>query len=284
MADKQKYVGEAPIKGGLKSKFKLDLTEKGIEKAAIAGYNKAKPYLDDLQNQIDSFNEHGLSVSNMFGDNEHIGISQKALTDAVNRIWSKIADITGEVTQGISMSVSPTYYIGESGCTVHITASTIDLFGIFEELEFYWNAETEPFAKITEPTDTFEFDTEISETTLIKCRAKILGIWYTEQKLITHYDSFWLGAGSTYQSVMTNQNLIPVGHHMRGAYDITASEGNHIFIILGESLAEGFIRADMNGMEIAFTQSTVTIDGNTYKVFTSEDTYQAGTYNIDING
>lgn len=245
---------------------------------------KYKNITDDLQNQIDSFNEHGLSVSNQFGDDPHIGISQKTLTEAFNAVWAKLADITGEVLQGISMKVTPSYYIGEQGATVHITATSIEAAGVFEQIEFYWNDATEPFAKSDEPVRLFEFDTEISDTTLIRCRAKILGVWYEEKKLITHYDSFWLGAGANYQSVMVNANLIPVGHHMRGAYDVTASAGNRIFIILGESLAPAFIRADMNGVEIAFTQSTVTINDNTYVVFTSQDTYQAGTYNIDING
>jgi hypothetical protein len=39
----------------------------------------------------------------------------------------------------------------------------------------------------------------------------------------------------------------------------------------------------MNGFEIQFTESTQTISGKAYKVLTSENTYQAGTYNIDIN-
>jgi hypothetical protein len=45
-----------------------------------------------------------------------------------------------------------------------------------------------------------------------------------------------------------------------------------------------FIRADIGGVEIPFTSEDVTIDGHTYRVYTSENTYNEGTYNIDING
>ena len=182
------------------------------------------------------------------------------------------------------MVVTPSYYVGEDGCTVHITASSIEAIGIFEEIWFYWNDNTEPFAGSAEPISHFEFDTEVSETTYIKCRAKIMGIWYDEAKLITHYPSIWVGAGNNYQSVMVDANLVQLRQHMRGEVDVTASTGNRIYIILGESLASGFIRADMNGVEISFTEFVVTIDGKNYKVFASENTYEAGTYNIDING
>ena len=70
---------------------------------------------------------------------------------------------------------------------------------------------------------------------------------------------------------------------MRGAYDVTFNQGDKLFVIVGESLAKGFIRADLNGMEIELTKSEVEVDGNTYKVYTSEP-WNAGSYNIDING
>ena len=83
---------------------------------------------------------------------------------------------------------------------------------------------------------------------------------------------------------MKNSNLRPVANGMRGAYNIDLASGQKIIIVLGTSLREGFIRADINGVEIAFVETTQTVGGNTYKVLTSENTYQAGTYNIDING
>ncbi len=256
---------------------------KELEKKHDGDVSNLKAKDKDLQNQIDSLTINGMAVSDQFGNDPYIGISQKALTEAFNRIWQRIDDMTGETTMGIAMTVTPEYYIGEDGCNIHISANTVDTQGIFEHIAFYWNNEETPFAE-AEMVEGFEYDTEITETSVIKCVAKILGVEYTVQKIITHFDSYWLGAGNSYQAVMVNANLRPVGHHMRAAYDITANDSNRIYIILGESLADQFIRADMNGMEIAFTESTVTIDSNTYKVFASEDTYQAGTYNIDING
>ena len=248
--------------------------------------DKYKGITDDLQNQIDSLEISGLALSNNFGDDPHIGISQKTLTETLNRIWSKIEDITGESLLGFQMAVTPEYYIGEEGCNIHVTATTVDTVGVFEEIRFLINGiqvwpTTEEEGK---NVSYVEFDTEISETSVVECDAKILGVPYSKQAIITHYSSFWLGAGSTYTDVMKNSNLRPIANGMRGAYNIDLASGQKIIIVLGESLREGFIRADINGVEIAFVETTQTVNGNTYKVLTSENTYQAGTYNIDING
>ena len=43
---------------------------------------------------------------------------------------------------------------------------------------------------------------------------------------------------------------IPITNGMRGTYDVNVAEGKRIIIVIGESLREGFIRADLNGIEI----------------------------------
>lgn len=223
----------------------------------------------------------GVALLQDFGNSIYFGVSQKVLTEAFNKVWAKIEDITGESLLGFQMAVTPEYYIGEEGSNIHVTATTVDTVGVFEYIKFYINGQ---LIKEGENVDYMEFDTEINETSVVMCVAKILGVEYQKQAIITHYSSFWLGAGSTHSDVMKNSNLRPITNGMRGAYNIDLTSGQKIIIVLGESLRQGFIRADINGVEIAFVETTVTVDGNTYKVLTSENTYQAGTYNIDING
>ena len=295
----EKYIGEAQIKGSLKSRFRLMIAPEAIKTEHIAdkqitpeklsprvAQEVVRPLYYDLQNQIDAAEIGGIAVSNQFGENKHISISQKALTDAFNKVWAKIEDITGESLLGFQMDVTPEYYIGEEGSNIHVTATTVNTVGVFEEIRFLINGiQVWPTTEEEGKNVSYaEFDTEISETSVVECDAKILGIPYSKQTIITHYSSFWLGAGSTYSDVMKNSNLRPIANGMRGAYNIDLESGQKIIIVLGTSLREGFIRADINGVEIAFVETTQTVNGNTYKVFTSENTYQAGTYNIDING
>lgn len=261
-----------------------NVTSSKIEKNAILPEHVSpatfRELAKDLQNQIDALKIAGVAVSNEFGTDPHIAISQKTMTDAINKIWQKFEDITGEILQGVNMVVTPEYFISEDGTDVHITANTVDTNGIFEHIAFYGNG-----ALIAEASnvDYFEHDLHIDETTVIMCKAKIMGVEYTRQSVITHYNSFWLGAGNVYSDIMDVEHVIPITNGMRGAYDVHVEEGQKIIIIVGESLADGFLRADLNSVEIPFTESTVTVDDKNYKVFVSEP-WVAGDYNIDING
>lgn len=287
MSDKdRRHLGEGPMFQSPRIKLNPKLADHCIKKKHLSDevsvqFDRLFDKTKDLQNQIESAEIGGFAVSNTFGENSHVGMSQKALTDAINKIWSKIEDITGESILGFQMDITPEYYIGEEGCNIHVTANTVETAGVFEEIAFYINGQ---LINHGENVDYMEFDTEINETSIVKCVAKILGVEYEKQAIITHYSSFWLGAGSSYTGAMKNANLRPITNGMRGAYNITVAEGEYIFVIVGESLREGFIRADINGVEIAFNETTVTVDGNRYRVLKSENTYQAGTYNIDING
>lgn len=289
----EKYIGESLIREEPGKKLKLKIGDKVIKKKHLSDevsevfedihtvQNRLFGAVSNLQNQIDSLQISGVALSNEFGNDSHIGISQKTLTTAVNELYGILEDITGNSYQGIDMEVSPKYYIGEEGATVKVTATTVLTNGVFEHIGIYFNGS---LVAESDNTDYFTYEGEITETTVVKCVAKIMGIEYTKQDVITHYASFWLGAGNTYSSIMDEAHVIPITNGMRGAYPVTVNQGNHIFVIVGESLADAFIRADMNSIEIPFTESTVTVSGNNYKVFTSVNTYVAGTYNVDING
>ena len=258
-----------------------------IEQELALDYNNFKEKVEKdvarLTILVESFIQSsysGVGLDNQFGDKDYVGVNQKTLTAAFNKIWSKLEDLTGEVMQGISMTVTPDYFISEEGCNVHVTATTANVNGIFEHISFFANG---MLINEAENTDYFEFDTEITETTVIRCVAKIMGVEYERTKVVTHYNSFWLGAGTTYADIMDVSHVIPITNGMKGNYDITIGQGEHIIIVVGDSLRSGFARADMEGVEIPFVESSVIIDGNVYKVFTSVNTYNAGTYNIDIN-
>lgn len=259
-----------------------------IQSQVLFDYETFKAYVESrlksMDLEIKSFIQTaagGTAITDQFGDSELVAVNQKVHTAAINKIYEILEDITGNTYHGINMVVTPEYFIGEDGATVSITANTTETNGIFEFIEFYINGY---LIARGENVDYFTYNTTINETSVVKCVAKILGIEYTRQQIVTHYNSFWLGAGSTYSDIMDVEHVIPITNGMRGAYNVDVAQGQHIIIVVGESLAGGFLRADLNSVEINFTESTVTVDGKNYKVFTSEEAYSAGTYNIDING
>ena len=295
--EKEKYISETLLKEKPQKpplKFKLGdgvVNLKNLSEELAHQLSR----IDDLQNQINSLIEGGVAVSNEFGNNPHISISQKTLTDAINRIWAEIDRITGESRHGISMAVTPSYFIGNN-CTLHISANTVNTVGMFEHIRFFYNSEVEPFLSydnvwgIDDVEVELPLDKLINQKVIIRCEAQILGIIYEDSQTVTRYNNFFLGAGADYTDLMIdgyfNPNCsIPAAHHMRGAYDLYMSQGDHIIIVMGAELEPEFIRADINGMEIPFgPKQTITVDGEQYVALTSIDTYQEGWINIDING
>ena len=248
--------------------------------------NIMKERTDDLQNQIDSLQIHGMAVSNMFGSDTNIGVSQATLTEAFNKIWQKFEEITGEVLQGINMVVTPPYFMSEDGCDIHVTANAVGTTGVFERIRFYVDGD-----RIYQEDDinidyvSFDHHLDIKDTYdyVLVCRAQIMGIVYTARKVITRYNEFYIGAGDAYEDVMDSAHARQLNNTMRHSYDVTFADNDKLIIVMGATLRPGFIRADLNGAEIPMTETTVTIDGKQYSVFTS-DTWSAGDYNIDING
>jgi hypothetical protein len=238
--------------------------------------------VEDLQNQIDSLDEHGVALSNKFGLDSHIGISQQRLTDAINNIYHLLEEALDRALLGFTWNVTPTTIFGEWPTTVHITALPTNPEEVFEYLKLTVGGEV--VDEIKEPVSSYSFDVDLQQTANIRLDAQVLGTAYYRATDVQHYDSFWLGAGSAYADIMDAAHAINISQGARFAKDITAEDNDHIIIVMGDTWVPGFIRADMGGVEIPFTSSDVTIDGHTYKVLVSENTYSEGTYNIDING
>lgn len=200
----------------------------------------------------------------------------ESLIGEISRIWGKFTELTGESYNEIIFTVTPEYYIGENGCDVHILASS----GIFEELQLYVNGE---LISSNKNIGSLDQTIHIDGTSVITCKAKVDGEWHTLSKTITHYDSFWIGAGQSYSDIMTPSNLRFINGGHKANYDISFNRGDKLFIIIGEQIRKYFTRADLNGVELPLEESSIEIDNISYKVLCYEGSWAEGTYNIDIN-
>lgn len=251
-----------------------------LEQNVSFDYNAFKKTIETLVYSFIHTSESGVAFTNEFGDNEDIGINQKTLTEAFNKVWAKIDELSGEVSNDLEMTVTPEYYIGEDGCNIHFSANSEGLSGIFEHIKFLADdvvvAEADNVA-------TFEGSTTINDTTVIRCEAQVMGELHIKEQTVRHFSSFYLGAGTQYSDVMDVEHLINIDGGVGGRYEITCEEGDHIYIVMGEAFRPSFERADMNGFEIPFNESTETVDDKVYVVLESVNTYVAGTYEININ-
>lgn len=294
--ENKKYLGESKIVGQPDKKLTIKIKDGAIttdklaeqaitpEKVSPRVFNElVKPTTDDLQNQIDSLEVAGVAVSNNFGSNTHISISQKRLTDAFNTMWEKVGEIAGEDLAVIDIEAVPSYFISEGSQIVKISITNDATSGIFDEITFYVNGEigTDVDGNKTQAFNTnhYECEIELTDTSEIGCSVKLFGIDYYGSTIIYKYNNFFVGPGKHYTDVMTREYAYDISKGMAGDYAIDTKDDDNIFIVMVKTFRDSFDRADMNGFEIPFNETTT----DDYVVLTSKNTYKSGNYSIYIN-
>jgi len=256
-------------------KFKQDVIKQlGIFGNLISSIAKR---IEALETQMQSFlatASGGEAFSNMYGDSEVMGVTQKALTETLDGLYKLIFDALGIEVGDVQISITPDGFFSNEAAVVNI-AATAD-YGLFDFVRVYFDGE-----KVIEETSiaTFSEDKTISKTTTIKVEAQVLGKLYTYEKTVTISSDFFIGAGATYEDIYNPQHTRPYDGDPTGSYTIEVEEGQRIIIILPTADVSKIEQIEMNDFNIPMDTTTFGI----YTVYTSLNTYQAGTYQIDIN-
>lgn len=235
--------------------------------------DKYKGITDELYSMIRSIQVGGIALSDRLGNREDIGVTQKALTDIINSLNTRIDDIAGEYTRGFSMTVTPDAFISEDTCEVNITAQMST--GLFEHIAFYLDdvllVEGDKVSSLTRTTT-------IDKTTEVKCIATIMGIEYTKRHTVTKYYPFFIGGGNSLEEALTPENARTYDGSLAGGYDVEVKENQRIYVLIPLSIQSQVVRMDMNGFEIPMDRYT---DGRNV-IYVTQNRYKAGTLNIDI--
>jgi hypothetical protein len=236
---------------------------------------------DELYSMVRALQVGGVALSQKLGNREDIGISQKSLTDMFIRIWNKMGEMTGECYMGFSMVVEPTAIACEGSARIHVTADSSGSISNFDYIKIYANEVLKAEGMAVE---TFDAEFDIDDTSIIKCVAVIAGRTFTKQEKVTKYMPFFIGSGQAYQDIMNEDCMKDLDGTLEGSYDMTVrSTGDHIFIIIPASRKQEFRRADMNGLGLKIEIPMTASEYEGFVVYKSINTYQEGTYNIDID-
>ncbi len=256
-------------------KFKQEVIAKLGAFGAII--NALAKRIDDLETQMQSFlatASGGEAFSTMYGNSNVMGVTQKTLTETINGLYQLIFDTLGIEVGDVQISITPDSFFSNEAAVVNI-AATAD-YCLFDFVKVYFNGE-----KVIEETSvaTFSEDRTIGGTTTIKVEAQVLGKLYTYEKTVTMASDFFIGAGATYEDVYNPQYTKPYDGDPTGSYTIEVEEGQRIIIILPTADVSKIEQIEMNDFNIPMDTTTFGI----YTAYTSLNTYQAGTYTIDIN-
>lgn len=256
-------------------KFKQDI----IKQLSIFGslINALVKRIDALEAQMQSFlttASGGEAFSNIYGNSEVMGVTQKTLTETLDGLYELIFDALGIEIGDVQISITPDTIFKNDKSVVNIAA--IADYGIFDFVKVYFDG-----VKVSERTSVKDFFEEliVNKTTTIKVETQVLGKLYTYEKTVTMTSDFFIGAGSTYKDVYNPQYSKPYNNNPTGQYKINVAEGQRIIIILPTSDVSKIEQIEMNDFNIPMDITTFGI----YTVYTSLNTYKAGTYTIDIN-
>lgn len=194
------------------------------------------------------------------------------LQTEIDNIWERIEGQKDETYSSIIFEVSPDYITDTQNVSINVSTKNQDK--IFSSIKLYVND-----TLLTEVQDVnkLNYNTTITDTSTITCEVIISGIEYSFNKVINKYNPMWMGAGTNYNNIINNSNII---NSLNEDYEITFNQNDKLFIVIENSLAGNLNKATMGGLEIPFTQQDIVIGSKSYKVFTSQNNYNRGTYKI----
>lgn len=230
--------------------------------------------IKELENLIQTFSIEKVGVTDSFGNSQIATVSQRALTDAFDKVWEKLHEITGEPNDGICVKITPEVFISEGAGVVKVIATATNK--VFEKVKIYVNDNL-----VIEKNYTHGFieNITIEDTSVITTTIQIMGKEYTDVKVINKLFPFFIGSGVIWQDAETVENAQPFRGHLSGSYDVTVHNDNDkIYVIIPKRLAYQMIRVDMNGFEVPMS----THEDGEKLIYESTNTYIAGRYNIDI--
>ena len=219
----------------------------------------------------------GGGISQNFGYDPDISISQKTLTESRDNIQSQIdAIVSDKATVSISSSTN-TFIVGEKTFTLTATSNTdAESIIIKQGSNIIASGDGKTLAKsITVSQTTAGSIVYTAEFTFAGGAKK------TATVTVYFVNKIYAGAGSVYTAVTNDAHaLSEAKRSAAGTYNITiAQNGQYVFFVIPSTMS--ISKATMSGFDFPLDAATmVTVDGVSYKSYRSSNTYDAGSYQI----
>lgn len=255
-----------------------------VRKEMIPFYHKyygLQKQIKELKKLFETYvkTSNGVAITDKFGFSDSMTVSQKTLTEAINAIYNRIADLQGVPIDKVAITITPDYVItDEEACDVTITIHSSH--HVFEHIEVF--VDNEEVINADDVQEDVVHTLSIDKSVEIRVNATILGEMYQEEKTIKVYYPFFIGSGLSEEQVFTEENAVkkPANNEgINGKYAITVhNNGEQFFVIIPKTRVEDVGRIHMNGYDIPFD----TYERDKYIVYVSKNRYRAKTYFIYI--
>ena len=239
-------------------------------------FNTTKEEFESVINSVEAGN---MAVSQTFGKLQTIGISQKTLTELINKLMDNVDGVTDNNTFGTKITTNFTLF--NKGTTNVATIEAESLDGMATSMKLYANDE---LIYEEENCESITYNYSISDTTEFTVVAeKTNGLTHVNKKVIECVPPVYCGAGSNYSEVVISSNIQSARKSPSGYYTIVSPNNKFIFFVVPATMT--IDKFKLMDFQMPFEKTTTTtISGVSYDVWKSEDTYEAATYEIQVLG
>ena len=281
--NKQDYFGRSTVKGKPQKGLKFNLSEQALSKIAAKAREEVTPDLNDLQNQVDSIQIHGMAVSNEFGNDPHIGISQKKLSEEHDERLATENGLQDQINAIImdkaivNLVTSPSLvFVGEENA-ISLTATTNTPTTSIKIKKGYIEIATGSGLSLN-GSDTIT-PSEAGNTTYT-AEFIIAGLQKVTTKNVEAVYPIMYGGGDEYTDAQTQASIRTTP---AGTYNvIVPSNGDYVFFVVPRTM--NINSAKMSGFDFPLqAPQNVEIEGVEYKYYQSANTYDAGILTIVIS-
>ena len=275
---KEKLIGNGPLSKKPKKGLSLVITDSAVTTRKIADKAvTARKLADDvIEGIIDRIIEQGIegvTLKDELGDSTEFGVTQRAITEAIDSLGDRIDEIGNASLYNFSLMVSPEYLSTYGGGD--ITTTCTYEYGNFDSIKVYIG---DTLAGEAEDTDTLTVTGSIQETTTIRAEAVIGGVTVTREHVVKYYSPSFIGSGSVSVDLVNSSRAIGYAGSLNVSCMVDVRDGDRIIAVTPKDSEIQIDKAYMSGIVIPMN----TTDTQSYTVMESVNAYKAGRYEIGI--
>ena len=239
---------------------------------------------EEFESVINSVEEGNMAVSQTFGKIQTIGISQKTLTELINKLMDNVDGVTDNNTFGTKITTN--FNLFNKGTTNVATIEAECLEGTATSMKLYANDE---LIYEEENCSSITYNHSIDDTTeFTVVTEKANGLTHVNKKVIECVPPMYCGAatGNNYESIVNESHEQTARKSPSGYYNITVTGEQFIYFVTPAIMT--IDKFKLMDFQMPFTKvgSYVHDNGYTYDIWKSDDIYDtdAEGYNVQIIG
>lgn len=217
-------------------------------------------------------------ITQEFGDSDELVISQRVVTKKINDLQNQINNLhPGAI--GVGIIANPNLIYDDSSSNVTITAKMNDN-SIADKIEIKIG---ETIIGSENNVSELVITKILNCTTTIKAYAVQSGFDYYASTKITGTKPYYIGSGTEYNDVINDSCKQNIKASPIGTYNVTINNNeDYVLFVVPNSMS--IDKVTMNGFNFPIeSPQIVQIEENTYKIYKSSNTYDAGVITIVIS-